>query len=51
MCDSFDKCESAMIGHAIANNFQASTHMAIEIILMHRILCKLKLIYNQKELN
>ncbi len=31
MCKSFDKCESATIGHAIANNFQAFTYMAIEI--------------------
>lgn len=39
MSDSFDKCESAIFGHAIANNFQASTYLGIE---MGESLCALK---------
>jgi hypothetical protein len=31
MSQSFDKCEGAMLGHALANHIQASTYLAIEI--------------------
>lgn len=31
MSHPFDRCQSAMLGHALANHFQAATHMAIEL--------------------
>jgi ADP-ribosylglycohydrolase len=39
MAESFDRCENVMLGHALANGCQASTHLAL---LLSKSLCKSK---------